>query len=77
MFPFRGTEQVERPADQYTIVKRYTDASIQVINSHQKETILSFCTWHTTCLMYFLLQSNLWARKRGLYGDVVEERILI
>lgn len=70
-----GTEQVERPADQHTIVKRYTDASIEVINSHQKgdNPFFLYLAYNLPHVPLFASEQFMGTSKRGLYGDVVEE----
>ncbi len=70
-----GTTQVERPADQHTIVKRYTDASIEVINTHQKgdNPFFLYLAYNLPHVPLFASEEFMGTSKRGLYGDVVEE----
>jgi len=70
-----GTAQIERPANQHTIVKRYTDASINVINEHQKgdRPFFLYLAYNLPHVPLFASEPFMGKSKRGLYGDVVEE----
>jgi len=70
-----GTQQVERPADQQTIVKRFTDASIDVVNRHQEtdNPFFIYLAYNLPHVPLFASEDFMGTSKRGLYGDVVEE----
>ncbi|MGC6414641.1 MAG: sulfatase, partial [Bacteroidia bacterium] len=70
-----GTTVVERPTDQHTIVKRYTDASIKVINEHQQgdKPFFLYLAYNLPHVPLFASKEFMGTSKRGLYGDVVEE----
>lgn len=70
-----GTQEIERPANQHTIVKRYTDASIEVINAHQKgdAPFFLYLAYNLPHVPLFASEEFRGKSKRGLYGDVVEE----
>ncbi len=70
-----GTQEIERPANQNTIVKRYTDASIEVINTHQKgdAPFFLYLAYNLPHVPLFASEEFRGKSKRGLYGDVVEE----
>ena len=70
-----GTTQIERPTDQTTIVKRYTDRSIEIINKHQKgdKPFFIYLAHNLPHVPLFASPTFKGKSKRGLYGDVVEE----
>lgn len=70
-----GTDQVERPVDQTSIVKRYTDHTLEILNKHQKEDPPFFIYFaHNLPHVPLFASAEFKGRsKRGLYGDVVEE----
>ena len=49
----RNTEVIERPADQNTITRRYTEESISFIENHT--TSHFSCTWLTACRIFHCL----------------------
>lgn len=69
----RNTEIIERPADQSTLTRRYTEEAVRFIKEHQKRPFFLYLP-HTMPHVS-LFRSDEFANKslRGLYGDVVEE----
>lgn len=69
----RDTEIIERPADQTTITKRFTDEAIAFIREH-KETPFFLYLAHSMPHIPLLASEDFRGKSpRGLYGDVVEE----
>lgn len=71
----RGTEEVERPADQRTITRRYTEEAVKFIGEQQKGDAPYFLY-----LAHSLPHIPLFRGKdfhghsdNGIYGDVIEE----
>lgn len=69
------TEVVERPADQTTVTKRYTDEAVAFIRDRAREEKPFFLYLAHTMPHVPLFRSEEFAgvSRRGLYGDVVEE----
>lgn len=69
----RNEEIIERPADQRTITRRYTEEAIQFIRE-QKDTPFFLYLPHTfPHVPLFASKEMAGESPRGLYGDVVEE----
>ncbi|WP_373511502.1 sulfatase [Persicitalea sp.] len=74
----RDTTEIQRPADQNTIVKRYTEEAIKIIQKNKKEPNAArpFFLYMAHSLPHvplFASKDFLGTSKRGLYGDVIEE----
>ncbi|GIW98194.1 MAG: arylsulfatase [Pirellulaceae bacterium] len=70
----RGAKIVERPADQTTITKRYTEEAVRFIRSVDKQQPFFLYLAHSMPhVPLFRSQSFAGVSRRGLYGDVVEE----
>lgn len=69
----RGTEIIERPADQNTITKRYTEEAIQFIEENQETPFFVYLAHNLPHIPLFASGEFLGSSKRGLYGDVVQE----
>ncbi len=69
----RNTQVIERPADQTTLTKRYTEEAIQfIVANKQKPFFLYFA--HTFPHVPLFASEKFKGRSaRGLYGDAVEE----
>jgi arylsulfatase A len=69
----RNTEVVERPADQTTITRRYTEEAVKLIQEHRETPF--FLYFPHTMPHVPLFRSEEFADRslRGLYGDVIEE----
>jgi arylsulfatase A len=70
---YRNEELIERPADQTTLTRRYTEEAVRFIRENRNQPFLLYLPHtfpHTP-----LFASERFRRKspRGLYGDVVEE----
>ncbi|MBN7812424.1 sulfatase [Algoriphagus sp. H41] len=69
----RNTEIVERPADQNTITKRYTEEAVKLIGEHKDKPFFIYLAHSLPHVPLFASEGFLGKSERGLYGDVIEE----
>ncbi|MCM4164503.1 MULTISPECIES: sulfatase [unclassified Arenibacter] len=69
----RNTEIIERPADQNTITKRYTQETIAYIKKNKDNPFLIYLAHNLPHIPLFASKDFLGKSKRGIYGDVVAE----
>lgn len=69
----RGKEVVERPADQNTITKRYTEEAVRLINESDDQPFFIYLAHNLPHVPLFRSKDFAETSRRGLYGDVVEE----
>jgi arylsulfatase A-like enzyme len=69
----RGNEVVERPADQHTLTKRYTDEAIDFVKRHRQEPFFLYLCHSMPHIPLFASSEFAGKSRRGLYGDVIEE----
>jgi arylsulfatase A-like enzyme len=69
----RGEQIVERPADQHTITRRYTEEAIRIISDKKKNPFFLYLAYSFPHVPLFASETFAGKSKRGLYGDVVEE----
>lgn len=69
----RNGEVVERPADQHTLTKRYTDEAIRFIREHKDQPFFVYLPHTMPHVPLFASAAASGTSRRGLYGDVVEE----
>lgn len=69
----RDTEIIERPADQNTITKRYTEEAISFIKAHKEEPFFVYLAHNLPHIPLFASAEFNGKSERGLYGDVIEE----
>lgn len=69
----RGTEIIERPANQNTITKRYTEETISYIKENKNKPFFVYLAHNLPHIPLFASKEAMGKSKRGLYGDVVEE----
>ncbi len=69
----RNTEIIERPANQHTITKRYTEETIKFIKENKDEPFFLYLAHSLPHIPLFVSKEFEGHSKRGLYGDVVEE----
>ncbi|HET8737587.1 MAG TPA: sulfatase, partial [Pricia sp.] len=69
----RNTEIIERPADQNTITKRYSEEAISFIKKNKEKPFLIYLAHNLPHIPLFASEEFLGKSKRGLYGDVVAE----
>jgi arylsulfatase A len=64
---------IERPADQHTITRRYTEESVKFIREHKDSPFFLYLAYNLPHVPLFRSASFAGVSERGLYGDVVEE----
>ncbi len=69
----RDQEVVERPADQRTITKRYSEEAVRFIRENRERPFFLYLAHSLPHVPLFASEEFLGTSKRGLYGDVVEE----
>ncbi len=69
----RGTQIVERPANQNNITKRYSDEAVTFIKEQDETPFFLYVAHNLPHIPLFASVDFLGKSKRGLYGDVVEE----
>ena len=69
----QGTEVIERPVDQTTVTKRYTEQATQFIREHRERPFFLFLSHTMPHIPLFVSDDYKDQSPRGLYGDVVEE----
>ena len=69
----RNTEIIERPANQHTITKRYTEEAISFIKENKNKPFFVYLAHNLPHIPLFVSKEFEGKSKRGLYGDVVEE----
>lgn len=69
----RNEEVIERPADQNTITKRYTEEAVKFITENKKKPFFLYLAHSLPHVPLFVSDPFRGRSERGLYGDVVEE----
>jgi arylsulfatase A len=69
----RNNEIIERPADQRTITRRYTEQAIQFIHEQKDGPFFVYLAHNLPHVPLFRSAAFENVSQRGLYGDVVEE----
>ena len=69
----RGTEEIERPADQTTITRRYTEEAVRFIKQQDERPFFLYLAHSLPHVPLFRSKAFEGRSARGLYGDVVEE----
>lgn len=69
----RDTEIVERPANQHTITKRYTEEAVKFIEEKKDEPFFLYLAHNLPHVPLFASEDFEGTSPRGIYGDVVEE----
>lgn len=64
---------VERPADQRTITRRYTQRAVDYIKEHTEAPFFIYLAHSLPHIPLFASEEFLGKSKRGIYGDVLEE----
>lgn len=64
---------IERPADQRTITRRYTEEAVRFIQAHSKGPFFLYLAHNLPHIPLFRSEAFKGVSTRGLYGDVVEE----
>ena len=69
----RNEKEIERPADQNTLTKRYTEEAVKFIREHKAEPFFLYLAHSMPHVPLFVSDEHRGKSKRGLYGDVIEE----
>lgn len=69
----RNEEVIERPADQNTITKRYTEEAVKFISENRKKPFFLYLAHSLPHVPLFASDAFRGKSARGLYGDVIEE----
>ncbi|MEO9891398.1 sulfatase [Aurantibacter sp.] len=69
----RNTEIIERPANQNTIIKRYSEEAINYIKENRNNQFFVYLAHNLPHVPLFVSKEFEGKSKRGLYGDVIEE----
>lgn len=69
----RDTEIIERPADQTTITRRYTEEAVKFIRQHKNQPFFVYLPHSMVHVPLFRSADFAGKSARGLYGDTVEE----
>ena len=69
----RDEQVIERPTDQTTITKRYTQEAVQFITEHKDKPFFIYLPHNLPHVPLFRSADFADKSERGLYGDVVEE----
>jgi len=70
---YRGTEIVERPADQTTLTRRYTEEAVKFIGTNKAKPFFLYFPHTFPHTPLFASADFKGKSPRGLFGDVVEE----
>jgi arylsulfatase A len=69
----RGEKVVERPADQSTITRRYTEEAVRFIRAHAAQPFFLYLAHTMPHMPLFASPAFAGKSPRGRYGDVIEE----
>jgi len=69
----RNEDVIERPAEQTTITKRYTDEAVKFIKDNQSRPFFLYLAHSMPHMPLFRSREFAGKSQRGLYGDVIEE----
>ena len=69
----RNTKTVERPADQHTITRRYSEETVSFIKKNKDRPFFVYLAHNLPHIPLFASKEFTGTSERGLYGDVVEE----
>ena len=69
----RGESIVERPAEQTTLTRRYTEAAVEFIRANRAQPFFLFLSHTMPHVPLFASEDFAGRSPRGIYGDVVEE----
>jgi len=69
----RNQKEVERPADQRTITRRYTEEAVKFIKENKENPFFLYLAHSMPHVPLFASEKFSGKSKRGIYGDVIEE----
>ena len=68
-----NNEIIERPVDQTTITKRFSDKAVEFIKKNKEDNFFIYLAHNLPHIPLYASDDFLGKSKRGLYGDVIEE----
>jgi arylsulfatase A-like enzyme len=68
-----GTNVVERPADQHTLIRRYSDRAVGFIRANRDRAFFLYLAHNLPHIPLFAGADHRGRSRRGLYGDTIEE----
>jgi len=69
----RDEEIIERPANQNTLIKRYSEEAVKFISKDRSEPFFLYLAHNLPHVPLFASDEYKGTSRRGLYGDVIEE----
>jgi arylsulfatase A len=69
----RDEKVVERPTDQTTLTRRYTEEAVRFVREHHDQPFFLYLAHNMPHIPLFASEAFLGKSPRGLYGDAVEE----
>ncbi len=69
----KDEEEVERPANQHTLTKRYNEAAVKFIRENKDEPFFLYLAHSLPHVPLYASSDFIGKSKRGLYGDVLQE----
>ncbi len=69
----RNETEIERPVDQSTLTRRYTEEAVKVIKANREKPFFLYLAHNMPHVPLFAGEAFAGKSLRGLYGDVVEE----
>ena len=64
---------IERPANQHTITRRYTEKAIEFIRDHRDGPFFVYLAHNLPHIPLYAGKEHLGKSRRGIFGDVIEE----
>jgi len=69
----KDEDEVERPADQHTLTKRYNEAAVKYIRENKDNPFFLYLAHNLPHVPLYASSDFIGKSKRGLYGDVLQE----
>ncbi len=69
----RNSDQIERPANQHTVTRRYADEAARFIREHKDQPFFVYLPHTMPHVPLFASEEFAGKSRRGLFGDTVEE----
>ncbi|MCF6223738.1 MAG: sulfatase [Flavobacteriaceae bacterium] len=69
----KGDKEIERPAYQHTLTKRYNEKAVAFIKKNKKKPFFLYLAHNLPHVPLFASSEFINKSKRGIYGDVVQE----
>lgn len=66
-------KELERPVDQHTITRRYTEKAVEYIKENKDQPFFLYLAHNLPHIPLFAHKDYVGSSKRGIYGDVIQE----